>query len=452
MYKNIRGISLILSLIFVTTSILYAQTQSEIMSLPSSAKLKTIKYIFSNIYYPNINEYFDYGAIGYVIKNEFVAGQKLTFLTKSYDQTLVDEFLSGRYYCNEDGNAYIDGVWKCNKDNSGMNNFILKGIFKITNNSNGIGITADKRKGDKLTVSIENVLYYQKFNNDRDTIILKKITDNTYSLKINSLTLETVIRNLNTAILNYSFGFDKYIEESQQVKLTYKNGDIFIGKVEKEDSYINIWKAKVGEYRFANGEIFVGDLKVWIGGMPYNGKMTFSDGSTEEGYWLSKYDVSRDDISKGNTITEKHNMAIRIYEEKQRKLQEEKITKERVLKEKLRIEKVLRDRFITKYGDYWGNLISKKEYTPGMTKEMILEFSSEKLYKVSKVIRNGNSIEIWEFDRQKMQLEILKESGEDGAKALLAVSFLENLGFGNINSQFPTLVFTNGKLTDVYQK
>jgi len=451
MCKIIRGISLIVSLIFVTTSILFAQTQSKIMSLPPTAKLKTIKYIFSNIYNPNINEYFDYGAIGYVIKNKFVTGQKLTFLTKSYDQTLVDEFLSGKYYCSEDGNSFIDGVWKCHKDNSGINDFILKGRFKITNNSNRIGITADKRKGDKLTILIEDVLYFQKYNIVRDTIILRKISDKTYSLKINSLTLETAIPNLNTAIQNNNYSFNKYIEESHHVKLTYKNGDIFIGKVENEYGY-DTWKAKEGEYRFANGEIFVGDLKDWIDGMPYNGKMTFSDGSTEEGFWLSKYGVSREDISKGNTITEKHNIAIRLYEEKQRKQQEEKITKVRASQEKLRLEKALQLRLITKYGDYWGNLIYKKEYTPGMTKEMIIEFSSEILYKISKVIRNGNSIEIWEFDRQKMELATLKESGEDGAKALLALSLLENLGFGNINSQFPTLVFTNGKLTDVYQK
>ena len=117
----------------------------------------------------------------------------------------------------------------------------------------------------------------------------------------------------------------------------------------------------------------------------------------------------------------------------------------------IKTAKALHYRLITKYGDYWGNLIYKKEYTLGMTKEMILEFSSEKLYKVSKVIRNGNTIEIWEFDRHKMEVETLKDGGEDGAKALLAISLLENLGFGNINSQFPNLEFTNGKLTGVFQ-
>jgi hypothetical protein len=129
----------------------------------------------------------------------------------------------------------------------------------------------------------------------------------------------------------------------------------------------------------------------------------------------------------------------------------ETIEKERVLQEKIPDGKALNYRLITKYGDYWGNLIYKKEYTLGMTKQMILEFSSEKLYKISKVIRNGNTIEIWEFDRQKMALETLNEGGEDGAKALMVLGFIENLGLGNINSQFPNLEFTNGKLTGVYQ-
>ena len=126
------------------------------------------------------------------------------------------------------------------------------------------------------------------------------------------------------------------------------------------------------------------------------------------------------------------------------------IEKEKVAQTTVPDGKAIQNKLITKYGAYWGNLIYKKEYTPGMTKEMILEFSSEKIYKISKVLRNGHTIEIWEFDSQKMALETLKESGEDGAKALMVLGFMENFGL-NINSQFPNLEFTDGKLTGVYQ-
>lgn len=139
------------------------------------------------------------------------------------------------------------------------------------------------------------------------------------------------------------------------------------------------------------------------------------------------------------------------YKETGEKIMNSFKLKERVSQETIPEEKTLLFRLIAKYGDSWGNLIYKKEYTLGMTKEMIREFSYEKFYKVSKVIRNGNTIELWEFDRHKMELEASNEGGEDGAKVLLLLSFLDNLGLGNINSKFPTLEFTNGKLTGVYQ-
>ena len=92
-----------------------------------------------------------------------------------------------------------------------------------------------------------------------------------------------------------------------------------------------------------------------------------------------------------------------------------------------------------------------------MTKEMVLEFTSDKFYKISRSIYGGSRIETWIFDKDKMQLEILKEVAvmdEDRKQAVgaafLLMEFAEGFGY-NIREQFPTLVFTNGKLTDVYQ-
>ena len=181
------------------------------------------------------------------------------------------------------------------------------------------------------------------------------------------------------------------------------------------------------------------------------GQMQFTDGSVENGNWLQKYNVREEALTYAKTLTDKHNLAIQLYEEEQRKLQNEKIVNQQ-LKERKRIAEQKRYNSLTnKYGNYWGELIYKREFTPGMSKEMVLELTTEKIYKISKSIRNGNYIEIWEFDPQKLVQETIKEDGEEGAMALLAIGVYENLGMININSQFPTLVFTNDKLTDVYQ-
>jgi len=82
--------------------------------------LKTIKYKDK-----------EYCAIGYVYDNQFVAGQKLTFLGFT-DNKLKDTIVSGKYFCNDDGTSYIDGIWKIYNGNDNIT--VTKGIFNITNN------------------------------------------------------------------------------------------------------------------------------------------------------------------------------------------------------------------------------------------------------------------------------------------------------------------------------
>jgi hypothetical protein len=85
-----------------------------------------------------------------------------------------------------------------------------------------------------------------------------------------------------------------------------------------------------------------------------------------------------------------------------------------------------------------------------MTKEMVLEFTSEKIYKISKAVRDGNYIEKWEFDLYKLTQEIKKEKGQHGLNTFWRLALMEGL-VADLASQSPTLIFTNGKLTDVIQ-
>jgi hypothetical protein len=464
---------ILISLIIAVTNTIYCQTNRVDQPLPSKAKLKFIEFgSFRNRLAPH------YVAIGFVNKKQFVENQKITFMSVTNPASRVDAYelkdtlISGKYYCSKDGNSYIDGFWEVENPDIDI---VIKGIFRISNKENGIGITANKKEGRSFSVNIEKTLYYKAFDSEKEEIIiLQRVPKDTFSLKIKyrDLTLETLLPKATEgiAIEMKKDGTISNIPDiiiSQQVILTYGNGDVFNGSVkyvsDNNFSHEPSYKPKEGEYRYANGEIFIGkwgERNSWQREkIPIDGQMQFTDGSIENGNWLQKYNVREETLSNANTLTEKHNLAIRLYEAERQKLQEEKIAKQQAVERKRQAEerkKIAEQRLYNtltnKYGNYWGELIYNREFTPGMTKKMVLEFTSQKIYKISKAIRNGNYIEIWELDPQKLAWETIKEEGEKGAMTLLALSLIENLGMGNINSQFPTLVFTNDKLTDVYQK
>jgi hypothetical protein len=259
----------------------------------------------------------------------------------------------------------------------------------------------------------------------------------------------------------YSEIFNEHILNSENVKLSFKNGDVFTGTVKadiKVDRYDYI--PVKGEYKYATGEVFNGEIyysDVFYKFLPYQGIIVFTDGTIDDGNWLSKFNLSymeqEDLFRESKSLTELRNKVKRSSEEKEKKILTEKTTQESKNQEIIQNNRIIRKKLKIKYGDYWGNIIYKKEYTPGMTKEMLLEFTNDKYYKISKMIRNGNSIEIWEFDKQKMMLEILKSGNEKEAKSLIVFTEFENIGLvDNLESGFPTLVFSNGQLTDVYQK
>lgn len=133
-------------------------------------------------------------------------------------------------------------------------------------------------------------------------------------------------------------------------------------------------------------------------------------------------------------------------------LQAEKVAKEQV---KLKAEKERKQKYISKYGTYYGNLIYKGELAPGMSQAMVNEIWNKDFFNRSTVIRNNKTIEIWEFDKEKMQMKIMTEATKNGGengKAALAAIFLMSLSEQYGGSTPPeTLVFKNNKLTDIYR-
>jgi hypothetical protein len=502
--KVIPFISLILLLINFSS---YAQTP-----LPKKAQLKTVnyKYLFYNnaTEYPSVKivigplagyekekthttvtgspdlsnkqYYQNKVAIGYVYKKQFVENRNLTFIDYSNrkDEVSGDTVISGKYFI-KDGIAYIDGVWK-------NENSFIEGVFKIANNVNGTGLTANPKNSYKLKIEPVAVSCYNSpACHFKENIASDRKPE--YSLKIvyEGRTLET---SISTELIDrYGFfSFSYFITNSQQVKLTYEDGSVFTGTVEQIKADNAIYPLE-GECRYATGEIFTGTWRNYYHyGIPLNGKWTFADGSVEEGNWIKKYDLTQYEytkIPKNISPTEKHNRVITLYNTKQEEerqkqmallekerqrqlaLQEEERQKQLKLQEEERQKQKLlqavqqrQQYLISKYGNRWGNLIAQREYTPGMTKEMVLEFASDKVYKISRSIRNGKTMEMWKFDKAKMQMAILVESAQLDEEAkqsvaalVLIMEYAQMFGF-DIESQFPTLVFTNGILTDVYQE
>jgi hypothetical protein len=346
--------------------------------------------------------------------------------------------------------------------------------------------------------------------NPKESDKLTKLPDNNYKYRIKysdrkkENDFASVEMTVDKSIVdNYGvFAMNDFIfNTTTNVKYTYKNGDVFIGKIENtKDSVNNSINSRltVGKKIYVTGEVFEGDLSgQWFCGIPISGKMKFSDGSIEQGNWLTKYNLTKteiDEVSKETTPTKKLILAKKLYKDRmyQDALYEaemaltnknyvaakksylkalnikpevssflntkiKKIEEYQAEETKRIAEQKQRNALKNKYGEYWGDLIYNKEYTPGMTKEMVLEFTSDKFYKIDRYIRSGVTIEVWQFDKDKMYWALMKESSSMDKKqkeaigmAMLLGEFVESWGMGSIKSQFPSLVFTNGKLTDVY--
>lgn len=494
--------------LIVSFFLLSFQIKAQQKPLPKNAKLKTIKYKEDN-----------YAAIGYVLNNEFVVGQKITFISTEEKETdlslvtinsnvLTDTIISGTYFV-KDGISYLEGKKNEIKVFSyhTKRRVFTKGLFKITNSTyknvsnydplnDKVSIKLEKstlsvnplpdekfwteiRKNlnklpitllvaKNLDIEIADVYSYQGYLDENTPVSLQKQEDS-YILKIEFmdkiLELYVGYESLNK---NNFLSFHEIIKEnSKNVKLIFKNGNVFIGEI-FEPLYGDKYEPRDGEYRFANGDIVLGNVNFEFNkasweeyylGLNDKSKTIFADGNVTFGDWSEKYkkvlpeEEWNEVLKTSKTLSEirdkfeSNEKFKHIVAEQKRKQQKNEITEQ----EKQIAKQRLHNALINKYGNYWGELIFNREFTPGMTKDMVLEFTSENFYKISKAIRDGNYIEIWEFDPQKLAQETVKKEGEKGVMTLLALSLMENLGMGNINSQFPTLVFRNDKLTDIYQ-
>jgi len=564
-FKNYTKRLFLISLLFLFISQIYSQT-----SLPKRAKLKTIIYS-------------DYTISGYVYKKHFVNGQKVTSLSLKTQDTII----SGNYFVSNNI-GYIKGIWKQNTDNGTTH---ANGLFKVSNSNNEIGLATVPKKAGSLQIETEDVFYYQGFRN-KYPANLQKLPNNNYSLKINYNDKHRIEKNdiisfeliVNKSLIK-KYGFysiDDFIYNTPDVKQTFANGDIFIGKVEKDgrnkdnliitnpregkfirsQGYIdeeelskqpdNNYKYQVVysdrvkgnafskleiivnqnliekygfwatsdfinnttdvKYTYKNGNIFIGKVKntidtitnsvnsqlsegvlkyytseefhgnlsgQWYCDIPISGKMIFLNGDIENGNWLKKYNFNQEEYDKVLEVkspTKKLALAKELYKEKQYKNAIKKaglaISNENYLKAKdwysmamdikpeeseylnsqidkideLYKKQIRKKELVEKYGYYYANKILEGKLTLGMSQEMVNEYWPKKYFNINYSNRYSNKIVIWKFDKDKMRREIRKE---EGGYAVILMLYLSE-PFGGIDGP-KKLVFKNNKLTDIYK-
>lgn len=435
--KQIKFI-LLIALLFGFINLSNSQTP-----LDKKGSLKTISY---GEYDGDYGKEYDYVAIGYVNNNQFVENQILTFLTNR-NKKLADTIISGRCFYKDDGNSYIDGIWK-KYEYEGKNKIKkiirFKGVFKVSNNKNGIGFSTNKKIVEEP--------------------IVKTISNTTYNLEIKyiALKLETSINDLVEQEINYSI-FDDYIKKSKKVKLTFNNGDLFTGTVKKPyvyDYYSADFIPDNGEYKYFKGEVANGEIYHSMNGkfLLHNGTIVFQDGSVEdendveENSWLKQYKLSNDEIEAmyrdSESLTDMRNKAKIIGEERGKEAKEKKISQDQLIKEMRQRKQILKNKLVAKYGENIGNKILEGKLEAGMSKSMISDVWKEEYFIVSNIVRNSQNFEIWEFNSEKMAIDMRKEYGEKASDMYLGILVAEQFGKINIPKK---LIFKNDKLTDVYR-
>lgn len=358
MTKIIIRVILVTILFGTTIHLSYGQTDWQSYQsqepLPKGAKLQTINY--SQMYEYGRCSTQCYTIEGFVLKGSFVNNQKISILDVN-----GKNIISGNYYTKDDGYSYIDG--NCYVDNKFNQTSPIQGLFKVSNKQDGIGITVRKKESTNLFITMVDITNYQK-NIDNNTVLLQKLPDGTYSYKIKyaknenwvvekndplrivvkkedwvgANTMEvpislSSIQKLGLSLSNYDFS--KEIAESNQVKISYNDGSIFIGTV----------NPFIGVRTFTNGEVFEGEFApiryvnnvnfIYTGiYAPYKGKTIFADGSVSEGVWLEKYDFYEEEFEKifpnTKSLTDMRDNLVRIRDEKRKQQQEKEMLIEEV--------------------------------------------------------------------------------------------------------------------------
>jgi len=233
---NLKRVLCLMLLFFILAGAVFSQAP-----LPKKAKLKTIKYSDYN-----------YAAIGYVLDNKFIEGQEITFFNTQkttaaripigygigipVNKTETSDTIISGILVIKEGISYLESTINSRRILT-INRSSTRGLYRVTNNKYSNNLTAIPADAGKLNIETADVYYYQGYyNNALNPVVLQKQQDN-YLLKIefDDRILETSVSY--DIVKKYGFlAFDDFIKNSQNIKLSYNNGNSFVGIVEKNDN------------------------------------------------------------------------------------------------------------------------------------------------------------------------------------------------------------------------
>ena len=179
---------------------------------------------------------------------------------------------------------------------------------------------------------------------------------------------------------------------------------------EKEKTYVKRQSTPISQFEAANALI--------------------NDKRYNEYYSLAESALSKKQYQK----------AITLYEEAGKyKNAEEMKSKTREIESKIEEEQKTQ-RILDKYGTYWGNLVLRKEFTIGMTREMCADMVSTARYEISKSVnRYGGTHESWWYNG----------SDEIFADALFDNPFITAVASEKAKQYPYVLEFENNKLVSI---
>lgn len=456
---------LTITLLLLSVSLYSSDEKS---NLPKKAKLDAV--IFNNS---------DIIGLGYVHKKQFVENQEIVFwrlpysklyrLKKRHGKMYLLHKKKGReslyslrtlakgIYFIKESKPYIKGKYFFSE------NTFAEGIFLFYNeNKNGNIVLATEKSSSCFRYGFVKLERYQ-INRSQIEISGCEQENNLYSLNAifpndsKILKLESCLSKKDVEMLcvgNKSI-FECFLE-LPSVKLTYKNGDVFVGQIQVQSNEIIPFE---GEYRYGTGETFIGKYQdIYFDSrntgrivVPSQGKTIFTDNLVAEGDWLEEYDfeekVWKEIFESSISLTEIRNKAInkkRILDYEKR-LKEQK--KEQKRKEEERRRQIREQYLILKYGKRYGLQLSQNKIELGMTLEMINEVYPKDWFDCDESVFWLFKTETWRFNETKMMMNLAVKNAEEGVASVLAVQFLKSM-FG-ISTIPQYLEFENGKLVNI---
>lgn len=342
--------------------------------------------------------------------------------------------------------------------------------------------------------------YVERYGYDNVTELLKNVTDCQVTMKDNStfsgniaiadspdnfsIQFKDGVWNLqNPLIKDITVSAPSTITGQTTITTNLYNSNVrtvefFLPTEKLSNNVIELFKqSNEGKLTYTSSDQFEGTYNVTITNdgkidvVPLKGIFTLCGGQKMDDNWIDEYDLTEKEktyvkrqstpisqleaanalindkryneyysLAESALSKKQYQKAITLYEKAGKyKNAEEMKSKTREIESKIEEEQKTQ-RILDKYGTYWGNLVLRKEFTIGMTREMCADMVSTARYEISKSVnRYGGTHEIWLYNG----------SDEIFADALFDNPFITAVASENAK-QYPfVLEFENNKLVSI---